>query len=85
MKRFWQILKSNAKPIILAVLASLSTYFATGCSSFTPSDKTQTMGVYALGLPAIVIITQTSQDTENAGSDTNTANQSNPVDVKTEF
>ena len=48
----------------------------------TPSDKTQTMGVYAFGIPGIVVITQSRQTADNAGSDTNAATQSNPVSVE---
>ena len=55
--------------------------FASGCSSLTPSDKTQTMGVYAFGIPGIAVITQSHQTADNAGSDTNAATQSNPVEV----
>jgi hypothetical protein len=47
----------------------------------TPSDKTQTMGVYAFGIPGIAVITQSHQTADNAGSDTNAAAQSNPVEV----
>ena len=55
--------------------------FASGCSSLTPSDKTQMMGVYAFGIPGIAVITQSHQTADNAGSDTNAATQSNPVEV----
>jgi hypothetical protein len=47
-----------------------------------PSDKTQTMGVYAFGIPGIAVITHSHQTADNAGSDTNAAAQSNPVSVK---
>ena len=56
---------------------------ASGCSSMTPSDKTQTMGVYAFGIPGIAVITQSQQTADNAGSDTNASAQSNPVSVDT--
>ena len=54
---------------------------SSGCSSMAPSDKTQTMGVYAFGIPSIAVITQSTQAADNAGSDTNAATQSNPVEV----
>ena len=66
-------------------LVSFNTCFACGCSAMAPQTRTQSMGVYALGLPAIAVITQTSQATENTGDDTNSASQENPVEVKTEF
>ena len=56
---------------------------SSGCSSMAPSDKTQTMGVYAFGIPGIAVITQSHQTADNAGSDTNAAAQSNPVSVDT--
>ena len=72
-------------PFISGAIAALGAYFACGCSAMAPQTRTQSMGVYALGLPAIAVITQTSQATENTGDDTNSASQENPVDVKTEF
>lgn len=44
----------------------------------TPSNKTQTMGVYALGIPGIAVITQSNLD-----ADTNAPTQRNPVIVDT--
>ena len=52
-----------------------------GCSALTPSDKTQTMGVYAFGIPGIAIITHTSQTADNQGDDLNKPEQANPVTV----
>ena len=31
---------------------------ASGCSSLTPSDKTQTKGVYVFGIPGIAVMAQ---------------------------
>ena len=50
-----------------------------GCSSLTPSSKTQTMGVYALGIPGIAVITHSEQTADNKGEDTNAPVQANPV------
>ncbi|MBQ8114094.1 MAG: hypothetical protein IJ146_12910 [Kiritimatiellae bacterium] len=50
-----------------------------GCSSMTPSSKTQTMGVYALGIPGIAIITQSSQNEDASGGDKYAPTQANPV------
>ena len=70
------------KPVIIgAVGGGIVSFSASGCSSLTPSDKTQTMGVYAFGIPGITVITQSHQTADNAGSDTNAATQSNPVEV----
>ena len=83
--RFYRWLKDRLLPFVSGALAASAAYFACGCSAMAPQTRTQSMGVYALGLPAIAVITQTRQAEENAGSDTNSASQTNPVDVKTEF
>ena len=70
------------RPVLLGAIGGGIVSFASGCSSLTPSDKTQTMGVYAFGIPGIAVITQSHQTADNAGSDTNAAAQSNPIDVK---
>jgi hypothetical protein len=50
-----------------------------GCSSMTPSSKTQTMSVYAIGVPGIAIITKSTQNEDTSGGDTNAPTQANPV------
>ena len=54
-----------------------------GCSSLVPSNKTQSMGVYAFGIPGIAVITSTTQQAENDGEDINEPKQMNPVTVST--
>ena len=54
-----------------------------GCSSMTPSSKTQTMGVYAIGVPGIAIITQSTQNEDASGGDANAPSQTNPVTTTT--
>ena len=70
------------KPVLLGAIGGGIVGFASGCSSMAPSDKTQTMSVYALGIPGIAVITESRQTADNAGGDTNTAAQSNPLTVK---
>ena len=41
------------KPVLLGALGGGLVGFASGCSSMAPSDKTQTMSVYALGIPEL--------------------------------
>ena len=77
MRQLWAAIR----PVLLGAIGGGIVGFASGCSSLTPSDKTQTMGVYAFGIPAIAVITQSHQTADNAGSDTNAAAQSNPVEV----
>ena len=56
-KQLWEAVK----PVLLAAIGGGVVTVAAGCSSLTPSSKVQSMGVYALGLPAVAIITQSSQ------------------------
>ena len=81
-KALFKQLWSAVKPVLLGAIGGGLVSVASGCSSMAPSDKTQTMGVYAFGIPGIAVITQSTQAADNAGSDTNAAAQSNPVDVK---
>ena len=78
MRQLWAAIR----PILLGAIGGGIVSVASGCSSMTPSDKTQTMSVYALGIPGIAIISESRQAADNAGSDTNAAAQSNPLTVK---
>ena len=50
------------KPVLLgAVGGGLVAVTGSGCSSLTPSTKTQTMGVYAFGIPAVAEGVETAQ------------------------
>ena len=49
---------------------------------FERQGKTQTMGVYAVGIPGIAVISQTTQAADNKGEDTNVPVQVNPVTTK---
>ena len=79
MKQIW----AAVRPVLLGAIGGGIVGVASGCSSLTPSDKTQTMGVYAFGIPGIAVITQSHQTADNAVRDTNAAAQSNPVRVET--
>ena len=68
---------------ILSCIAFIVALLLTGCSSLVPSNKTQTMGVYAFGIPGIAVITSTTQQADNNGDDVNEPKQSNPVTVST--
>ena len=70
------------KPVLLGAAGGGVIALTDGCSSLQPSDKTQTMGVYALGIPGIAVITHSEQTADNKGEDTNTPVQVNPVSVK---
>ena len=53
-----------------------------GCSDLRPSAKTQTMSLYAIGIPGIAVVTQSTQDADNRGDDENKPTQANPVTVE---
>ena len=74
-KQLWEAVK----PVLLAAIGGGIVTVAAGCSSLTPSSKVQSMGVYALGLPAVAIITQSSQTADYRGGDTTGVSQANPV------
>ena len=65
----------TGKAAILAAVIALTD----GCSSLTPSSKTQSMGVYAIGVPGIAIITKSTQNEDASGGDNNAPTQVNPV------
>ena len=67
------------KPVLLGALGGGLVAVSSGCSSMTPSSKTQTMGVYAIGVPGIAIITKSTQNEDASGGDTNVPTQVNPV------
>ena len=74
-KQLWEAVK----PVLLAAIGGGIVSIASGCSSLTPSSKVQAMGVYAFGLPAVAVITQSCQTADYSGGDTNGVSQANPV------
>ena len=74
-KQLWEAVK----PVLLAAIGGGIVSVAVGCSSLTPTSKVQSMGVYAFGLPAIAVITQSGQTADYSGGDTNGVSQANPV------
>ena len=77
-KQLW----NAVKPVLLgAIGGGLVTVTGSGCSSLTPSAKTQTMSLYAIGIPGIAVVTHSTQDADNKGDDENKPTQTNPVRV----
>ena len=74
-KQLWEAVK----PVVLAAVGGSIVSVAAGCSSLVPTSKVQSMGVYAFGLPAVAIITQSEQIADYSGGDTNGVSQANPV------
>ena len=78
-KQLW----NAVKPVLLgAIGGGLVAVTGSGCSALTPSAKTQTMSLYAIGIPGIAVITQSTQDADNRGDDENRPAQANPVSVE---
>ena len=78
-KALWDALK----PALLAAIGGGVVTLADGCSSLTPSAKTQSMSLYAIGIPGIAVVTQSEQTADNKGDDDNKPVQANPVTVDT--
>ena len=69
--------------IIVPAAVGSGAAILSGCSSLTPSAKTQTMSLYAVGIPGIAVVTQSTQNADNTGDDENSPKQTNPINVKT--
>ena len=78
-KELGKALWAAIKPVLLGAIGGGIMGISTGCSSMTPNNTTQTMGVYALGIPGIAVITQSHQAADASGEDVNANKQTNPV------
>ena len=78
-KELGKALWAAIKPVLLGAIGGGIVGISTGCSSMTPNNKTQTMGVYALGIPGIAVITQSHQAAHATGEDVNANKQTTPV------
>lgn len=79
----WKEAWKAAAQVIVPAAIGAGVVGLTGCSSLLPENKTQSMGVYAFGIPGIAVITSTTQQADNKGEDVNESQQSNPVTVTT--
>ena len=78
MRQLWDAVK----PVLLgAIGGGLVAVTGSGCSALTPSAKTQTMSLYAIGIPGVAVVTHSTQDADNRGDDENRPVQANPVSV----
>ena len=77
-KQLW----NAVKPVLLGALGGgLVAVTGSGCSALTPSAKTQTMSLCAIGIPGVAVVTHSTQDADNKGDDENKPTQTNPVRV----
>ena len=77
-KAVWDALK----PVLLGAIGGGVIAVTGGCSSLTPSAKTQTMSLYAIGIPGIAVVTHSAQGAAARGDDENKPTQVNPVSVE---
>ena len=80
-KQLW----NAVKPVLLAAIGGGVVAVSSGCSSLTPSAKTQSMSLYAIGIPGIAVVSRSEQTADNKGDDDNTPVQANPVTVDTKL
>ena len=78
----WAKAAKAALQIIVPAAIGSGAARLTGCSDLRPTAKTQTMSLYAIGIPGIAVVTQSTQDADNRGDDENKPIQANPVTVK---
>ena len=83
LKINWKALWEALKPVLLAAIGGGLVAVSSGCSSMTPSSKTQSMSLYAIGIPGIAVVSQSEQTADNKGDDENKPAQVNPVTVDT--
>ena len=78
-KQLW----NAVKPVFLGAIGGGVIVLADGCSALTPSAKSQSMSLYAVGIPGIAVVTKSEQIADNKGDDENKPVQANPVTVET--
>ena len=88
--KLWNMIKSlpwrdalkAALQLLVPAAVGSGAAIRAGCSDLRPSAKTQTMSLYAIGIPGIAVVTQSTQDADNRGDDENRPAQVNPVTVE---
>ena len=78
LRQLWDAVK----PVLLGAIGGGLVAVTAGCSDLRPSAKTQTMSLYAIGIPGIAIVTQSTQDADNRGDHEHRPAQVNPVTVE---
>ena len=80
-KSLGKALWAAVKPVLLGAVGGGVIALTDGCSALTPSAKTQSMSLYAVGIPGIAVVTKSEQVADNKGDDENKPVQANPVSV----
>ena len=68
-KELGKLLWAAVKPVLLAAIGGGIVSVATGCSSMTPTSKSQTLSVIGIGIPAIAVVSSSSQGATAFGGD----------------
>ena len=84
-KKLGKALWAAVKPVILGAIGGGVIALTDGCSALTPSAKSQSMSLYAVGIPGIAVVTKSEQIADNKGDDENKPVQANPVTVETKI
>ena len=82
-KSLGKALWAAVKTVLLGAIGGGLVAVTDGCSALTPSVKSQSMSLYAVGIPGIAIVTKSEQLADNKGDDENKPVQANPVTVET--
>ena len=82
-KSLGKALWAAVKPVLLGAVGGGVIALTDGCSALTPSAKSQSMSLYAVGIPGIAVVTKSEQVADNKGDDENKPVQANPVRVET--
>ena len=82
-KSLGKALWAAVKPVLLGAIGGGLVAVTEGCSALTPSAKSQSMSLYAVGIPGIAVVTKSEQIADNKGDDENKPVQTNPVTVET--
>ena len=82
-KSLGKALWAAVKPVLLGAVGGGVIALTAGCSALTPSAKSQSMSLYAVGIPGIAVVTKSEQVADNKGDDENKPVQANPVSVET--
>jgi hypothetical protein len=62
-KSLGKALWAAVKPVLLGAVGGGVIALTDGCSALTPSAKTQSMSLYAVGIPGIAVVTKPDTNT----------------------
>ena len=88
-QKAWEITRDFVAPLVKPFIAALIgcgvVTGLSGCSGLSQRDHEVSTSVWAVGIPGVAVIKQSTISPDNRGEKDNTAIQSNPVSVKPSF